>query len=82
MKTIVWIVDVPGWAYNNRAMRIKRHLPDYNHVIVFNIVRERGKALNVIRTADVIVCPDPRLLKLLPYDGRIVQNVNAIKIFK
>jgi len=86
---IAWIVDVPGWAYDNRAKRIERALPDYHHVRFFNIaatIAFNGKAFMmwIVDQADVIVCPDPRLLKFFTDEMRpkIVQNLNAIKIFE
>lgn len=85
---IAWIVDVPGWAYDNRAKRIERALSDYHHVRFFNMpvtIGLNGKPFMmwIIDQADVIVCPDPRLLKFFTKEMRskIVQNLNAIKIF-
>ena len=79
---VVWLADVPGWAYHNRAKRLIERLPAFDHVIVFNAAKFIGKALQATRDADVIVCPDPRLLRIFPWRGNVVQSVNAIKIFK
>ena len=83
---IAWLVDVPGWAYDNRARRIARALPDYRHERYFNIVKAIGMGADpvaILNQADVIVCPDPRLLVLLPekMKRKIVQSLNAVKIF-
>lgn len=84
---IAWLVDVPGWAYDNRARRIERALPDYRHERYFNIekaIMMGANPISIINQADVIVCPDPRLLMLFSDKTKckVVQNLNAIKLFK
>ena len=83
---IAWLVDVPGWAYDIRSRRIERALPDYRHQRYFNIekaIMMKADPISILNQADVIVCPDPRLLVLFPekMKRKIVQNLNAIKIF-
>ena len=83
---IAWLVDVPGWAYDIRAKRIERALPDFRHQRYFNIeksIQMKADPIPIINRADVIVCPDPRLLVLFPekMKRKIVLNLNAIKIF-
>jgi hypothetical protein len=82
LPKIVWIADVTGWAYDNRARAIAAQLPEYEHHVVYNPVKHYADALPVLLTADLVVCPDPRLLPLLVGVRPIVQHVNAIKIFK
>jgi hypothetical protein len=77
----VWIADVPGWAYDNRAKRLSAALPDFEHRIVFNPVRNLGECLKHFFEAKLIVCPDPRLLCLFPLHEKIILHLNAIKIF-
>ena len=81
MKRIVWIADVPGWAYDNRARRMASAMPQYEHVIVYNIVRNLASCLIDIVKADIIVCPDPRILGFIPKRDNVIQHINAIKIF-
>lgn len=84
MIKVGWIVDVPGWAYANRAENISRALPkeNYEHRIVVNIVKNFSEALQQLHDVDIIVCPDPRIIRnFVPWPEKIVLNVNAIKIF-
>jgi hypothetical protein len=80
-KQIVWIADVPGWAYDNRAKQIASRLSDYSHLIIYDIVKNWEKAMPLVAGADIVVCPDPRILNMLPFKKRVLQHVNAIKIF-
>jgi len=81
MKKIVWIADVPGWAYDNRAATAIVLLPDYEHQIVFNPIKNLATAIPVCIAADLIVCPDPRLLPFLPLHEKTVLHLNAVKLF-
>jgi hypothetical protein len=79
MTRIAWITDVPGWAYDNRAVNLSQAMPGYDHLIV----AYPNAGFEVCRSADIVVCPDPRVLGLLPNDmGRVVLNLNAVKIFE
>jgi len=79
--TICWLVDVPGWAYDKRARMMTAALPHYEHVRLFNIVANYATALPVMSKADIIVCPDPRILPYVPGRDNVVLNLNAPKIF-
>ncbi len=78
---IVWFADVPGWAYDNRATAISAILTGYDHKIIMNPVKNYSDAVLAIAHADLIVCPDPRLMKYLPIGSMTILHVNAIKIF-
>ena len=82
MKKILWIVDVAGWAYHNRAVAIAKELPGYEHV--FLIYPVDGFDLFALMDADLIVCPDPRVLVYYPnvYTGPTVLIANAPKLFR
>jgi hypothetical protein len=77
MLTIAWITDVPGWAYDNRARTLARHLPAYQH----RFVCYPSEGFADLRDASVIVCPDPRVLPCFCWRANVVQHVNAMKIF-
>ena len=81
MKKIVWIADVPGWAYDNRARRLIALMPQYAHEVVYNIVQDFSEALGIMAGADLIVCPDPRILCFVPGRENVIQHLNAVKIF-
>lgn len=81
MPKILWIADVEGWAYDNRAKALSLALPGYEHAIVYDIVKRFDEALPHLSTADLIVCPDPRVLCFLPGRANVVQHLNALKIF-
>ena len=78
---ICWIADVPGWAYHNRAQAVAARMPGYDHAIVFNVVTGLSGALLAMSEADVIVCPDPRIMGFVPFPEKIVLHLNAAKIF-
>jgi hypothetical protein len=80
-QTIAWIADQPGWAYDNRAKRLSALLPEYDHVIVMNPMARHGESLVRLASADLIVCPDPRLLPVLPWRDNVLLHLNALKIF-
>lgn len=74
---IAWITDTPGWAYDNRARTIARHLPQYDH----RFVCYPNDGFGDLRDASVIVCPDPRVLPCFSWRANVIQHVNAVKIF-
>lgn len=80
-KKIAWIADQPGWAYDNRAQRLSALLPHYEHEVVMNPLANHGESLIRMAGADIIVCPDPRLLPFIPYRKKVILHLNAIKIF-
>lgn len=80
-KQVLWIADVPGWAYDNRAKQIASRLSSYSHTIIYDIIKNWDSVMPLVAAADIVVCPDPRLLKMLPFTNRVLQHVNAIKIF-
>jgi len=81
MKPVIaWITDQPGWAYANRARAISACLPQYEH----RLVCYSQEGLWRLRGADLVVCPDPRLIPYFgarPWPAPVVLNLNAIKIF-
>ncbi len=77
MKTIAWIYDTPGWAYSNRAEALARQLPGYVH----RFVNPYQQGFLSLLGADIIVCPDPRLLPYFGAGPKVVLNINAVKIF-
>lgn len=78
---IYWLADQPGWAYDNRARAVSALLPDYDHEIIMNPLARHKESLIKLATADIIVCPDPRLLPFLPFRDNVILHLNAIKIF-
>ena len=78
---ICWIADVPGWAYDNRRRAVAARMPGYAHSVVFDVVRRTGEALPLLSEADIIVCPDPRVLPFVPGRAKVVLNLNAAKLF-
>lgn len=78
---ICWIVDVPGWAYDKRARLLSAALPGYEHTMAVNIVRDFAANVPAMMKADIIVCPDPRILPIVPSHDRVVLNLNAPKVF-
>lgn len=81
MKQICWIADVPGWAYDNRARALMKQLPGYEHVVIYNIVQRFDEAIVPLSNADIIVCPDPRILCFVPSRANVIQHINTFKIF-
>lgn len=78
---IIWLADQPGWAYDNRATAISGLLSDFDHKIVLDPVRNYSKAIMAIASADLLICPDPRLMAYLPMGSKTILHLNAIKIF-
>ena len=81
MKKILWIVDVEGWAYYNRAVAIAKELPQYGHRFLIYPVDGFGL---IIMDVDLVVCPDPRVLVYYSkvYTGPTVLIANAPKLFR
>jgi hypothetical protein len=77
MKVVAWLTDAPGWAYENRARALAACLPQYEHRFV---MYPRVGFLPLLG-ADIVVCPDPRVLPYFGACAKVVQNVNAVKIF-
>lgn len=52
-------------------------MPGYEH----EIVCYPAQGFAPLIEADIVVCPDPRILRCLPVGPVIVQHLNAIKLF-
>ena len=79
---ICWIADSPGWAYENRARAVSALMGGYTHKIVLNVVRDLSGCIGAMSEADVIVCPDPRIMPLVPGGEKVLLHLNAVKIFR
>jgi hypothetical protein len=77
MKTICWIYDTPGWAYSVRAEAIAKALPQYHH----RFVCYPREGFLPLLGADLVVCPDPRILPCFGASAKVVLHINAVKIF-
>ena len=78
---LLWLADQPGWAYDNRAKTVSALLPDFEHEICMNPMADHAGAMVAMCHADLIICPDPRLIPFFPFSHKMVLHVNAIKIF-
>ncbi len=58
-KKVVWIIDVPGWAYDANVKQISQKLPQYQHQIVYGV---QGVNESDLLTADIIVNVLPHYL--------------------
>lgn len=76
---VSWLVDVTGWAYDNRARNISRRLPiGYAHNI---LTAYCPNVLRVLENSDISVINDARLLTHLQRRDNVVLNLNAVKLF-
>ena len=77
---IAWLIDVPGWAYDNRAKNVSSHLltKGVQHRIV--VMGEPGWT-SFLSEADIAVVSDPRVLPCLYRLDNVCLNLNAEKIF-
>ena len=82
MKKILWIVDVLGWAYHNRATVLAKEMPQYEHH--FMEYPKAGFMPILFFDPHLIVCPDPRILCRFidEYKGPTVLIANAPKLFR
>ena len=81
MKKILWIVDVAGWAYMNRAIAMAREMPQYIHE--FMEYPKTGFMPILFFDPHLIVCPDPRVLEQYRiWNGPTVLIANAPKLFR
>jgi len=80
-KKLLWLADQPGWAYDNRAKVISKLLPDFDHAICMNPMAAPAAAMVAMCHADLIICPDPRLIPYFPFSHKVLLHLNAIKIF-
>ncbi len=67
---ICWLVDVKGWAFENRAKAISRLLPNYEHDVVM-LKKDNIVALD---DYDIIICD------FLPWLEFICPGVDRKKI--
>jgi hypothetical protein len=55
---ILWLADIPGWAYESIVRNVAAQLPQYEHVTFYSCatVDPRHELLNLTaRSADVVV---------------------------
>lgn len=77
MKNIVWIIDVPGWAYDANIKKISQNLPQYSHQIIYGI---HGIAEESIKKADIIINVLPHYLyRCKSYFNKTVIIIDSIR---
>lgn len=82
---IVWTADVPGWAYANRARRLARYLPQYEHRILYPVLSQHLRD-ELLRCADIVVVQGITGINywskslFLQYQGKIVCRFASVRI--
>ena len=64
--TIAWICDMPGWAYEQRALRLARLMPGYVHRLVYYWQNKTPEEMQrAVAKADIVCCLCHRYAGLL-----------------
>jgi len=66
---IIWLCDVKGWAYDNRAQQLSRLLHEYDHEVIYWTEYAGADLTSKLETADMIVVMHPSAFKFVP-DGK------------
>lgn len=63
---IVWTCDVPGWAYHNRIVTMRRAMPQFEHrVLYFGGAMCKALRRRLLADADIIVCQGVKSLRVV-----------------
>jgi len=62
---LLWICDVPDWAYDNRMHRIMSVLTEYEHKVVYIATSKNEEIHKLSGEADVVFCSYLKWIKLL-----------------
>jgi len=74
LKTILWIYDVKGWAYWNRAHKIAEKMPQYKHEYI-STTASFGEVKTESDNANIVVCMFHGFVPMLSqwFDKTVVQ---------
>ena len=54
--SILWVVDVPNWAFDARFKNIADKLDKYDHVVIYLSLYTLAEVIAVSKTYDIIFC--------------------------
>ncbi len=81
-KTVVWLCDVEGWAYDGRATQLIAQLKDYDHKKIYVVGRKPGIVEAAIKEADIIVCMYVQYMELLRKFNNVVTLIGGMRPFE
>lgn len=71
--TVLWFCDERGWAYDQRARLLTKHLPDYNHHFAYYFDYKNDEDRRKIMSQfDIVVCMFAAYAKIWPKDNTVV----------
>jgi len=54
--SILWVVDVPNWAFDARFKNVVNKLDKYDHVVIYLSQHKLEEAVLISKTYDIIFC--------------------------
>ena len=79
MKKILWLSDVPKWAYHNRFLAISKELPEYQHNIFYLNPKTFSVLNQVIVDYDIIICSFHKWISLCPDKKKIIAMLTGTR---
>ena len=82
---VVWVCDVPGWAYDKITNELSSRLPEFHHITFFvggcgKTMRVRAK--KVEKLADIIICFYPPWIQLFDDLSKVVVRLDGNRAFE
>jgi hypothetical protein len=75
MKTVCWLIDCPGWAFDQMADHCILRMPEFVHI---KVLKEDIKRISdTISTYDVVVCFFPQYLLFLKSLHNVVLRIDG-----
>ena len=79
MKKVLWVADVPDWAYDINARNLAKHLPQYQHKTIYTIQVGRRYVDDIIRDYDIIIAMNPLSFYMYAdeYFPKVITTLNS-----
>jgi len=79
MKNILWVCDLPNWAYDINAKALSTNLPQYNHYFIYTGEQGREAVDKVIFDMDIIVAMNPLGFYMYSKFDKVVAILDSVR---
>ena len=78
---IMWVCDVPGWAFDNESRQVMHGMTQHTHSLVYSGTDSAEQITYEAEAADAIVIHSVQGLKLIPQGqrGKVLQRLTGIR---
>ena len=80
---ILWVCELPGWAYDKIATELSLKLPKYRHTKIYLNISKGYRSANAMgKAADIVVCFYPPYMEFFDDKSKIILRLDGNRAFE